>query len=134
MELSSNMITPVYAALIALLFVALSVRALRLRHRFSVAVGSGGEPELERAIRAHANCAEYVPIALLLVFFLEVTTELAVWIHLLGARLLLGRLVHAYGISQVRENFAFRILGMAMTFTVIVGAAAALLVDTLFNG
>ncbi len=134
MDLVSNPITPIYAALIALLFVALSVRTLRLRHRFSVAVGTGGERELERAIRAHANCAEYVPIALLLVYFLEATTDLSVWIHVLGASLLIGRLVHAYGISQVRENFAFRIFGMATTFTVIVGAAAALLIAPLLSG
>ncbi len=54
MDFSSTPITPIYAALIALMFVALSVRTLRLRHRFAVAVGTGGERELERAIRAHA--------------------------------------------------------------------------------
>ncbi len=128
MDLSSTPITPIYAALIAFLFVGLSVRTLRLRHRFKVAVGTGDERELERAMRAHANCAEYVPIALLLVFFLEATTDLVVWIHVLGATLLIGRMVHAWGISQVRENFAFRIFGMAATFTVIISAAAGLLV------
>ena len=131
MEIGSISITPINTALIAFLFVGLSVRTLRLRHRFKVAVGTGNERELERAMRAHANCAEYVPIALLLVFFLEATTDLVVWIHVLGAGLLIGRVVHAYGISQVRENFAFRIFGMACTFTVIVGAAAALLVGAL---
>ena len=131
MNLSSNLITPIYAALIALLFVGLSVRTLRLRHRYKVAVGTGDERVLERAMRAHANCAEYVPIALLLVFFLEITTDLALWIHAAGASLLIGRLVHAYGISQVRENFVFRIFGMAVTFTVIISAAMALLANSL---
>lgn len=128
MDISQTPVTPIYAALVAFLFVGLSARTLRLRHRFKVAVGTGDERTLERAMRAHANCAEYVPIALLLIFFLEATTELAVWIHVLGASLLIGRMVHAYGISQVRENFAYRIFGMAATFTVIVGAASALLV------
>ncbi len=134
MDLSANLITPIYASLIALLFVALSVRTLRLRRRFSVAVGPGGEPELERAIRAHGNFAEYVPIALLLIYFLEVSSELTLWIHVLGAALLTGRLIHAYGISQVRENLLFRVVGMATTFTVIVGTAAALLVRTVMAG
>ena len=131
MDFSSTPITPIYAALIALLFVGLSVRTLRLRHRFKVAVGTGDERVLERAMRAHANCAEYVPIALLLLFFLEATTDRALWIHALGASLLLGRVVHAYGISQVRENFTFRIFGMAVTFTVIISAALALLAISL---
>lgn len=134
MDVSSNLVTPIYASLIALLFVALSVRTLRLRRRFAVAVGPGGEPELERAIRAHGNFAEYVPIALLLIYFLEIGSEQTLWIHVLGASLLIGRMVHAYGISRVRENLAFRVFGMAITFTVIVGAAVALLVRAVLSG
>ena len=56
-----------YAALLALLFVALSWRTIGLRRRYCVAVGDGGQPELLRAMRVHANFAEYVPLALLLI-------------------------------------------------------------------
>ena len=45
--------------------------------------------------------------------------------------LVLGRMSHAYGVNQVRESFAFRVSGMAMTFTVILTAAAAILIRTL---
>ncbi len=122
-----DIVTPIYAALIALVFVFLSVRTLRLRHRFSVGIGTGGEPMLARAARAHANFAEYVPIALLLIYFLEISIGTTIWIHLFAASLLIGRLVHAYGISQVEENYKFRIVGMAVTFTVIIAAAFVLL-------
>ncbi len=114
------LVTPLYAAIIALLFVALSVRTLRLRRRFAVAIGAGAEPLLERAARAHANFAEYVPISLLLIAFTELAYGSAAWIHALGATLLAGRLTHAYGISQVKEDFRFRVAGMALTFTVII--------------
>ncbi|MEM7432228.1 MAG: MAPEG family protein [Pseudomonadota bacterium] len=121
------LITPLYAAIIALLFVALSVRTLRLRHRFRVAIGSGDNRVLERAARAHANFAEYVPLALVLIFFLEIQTGNTLLVHILCAALVIGRLSHAYGVSQTKENFRFRVFGMAMTFTVILSSAGRLI-------
>ena len=52
-------ITPVYAALLGLLFIALSVRVIRLRRSRKVAVGARGDEAIERAMRVHANFAEY---------------------------------------------------------------------------
>ena len=49
------------------------------------------------------------------------------FMHALGTGLLVGRLSHAYGVSQQRENFAFRITGMTLTFTVLIASAAHLL-------
>ena len=119
--------TPFYAAVIALLFVALSIRTLRLRHRFKVAIGPSEEPLLARAMRVHANFAEYVPIALLLMLFVEMATRNQTLIHALGLMLIAGRSLHAYGVSQLRENFRYRVSGMALTFTVIITASAVLL-------
>ena len=64
-------ITPVYAAIFAIIFVLLSVRTLRERRKARVAVGGGGNIQLLRAARAHANFAEYTPFALLLITFME---------------------------------------------------------------
>ena len=55
------MITPLYAAIIALIFVVLSFRTLLLRRRLGIAIGTGENPILTRAIRVHSNFAEYVP-------------------------------------------------------------------------
>ena len=64
-------ILPVYAALLALLFVLLSIRTIRTRHSRKVALGHGDDPAMLRAMRVHANFAEYVPLALLLIYFVE---------------------------------------------------------------
>ena len=48
-------ITLLYAALLGLLFVTLSIRTLRLRRQFKVSLGGGEEPVLMRAIRVHSN-------------------------------------------------------------------------------
>ena len=121
------MITPVYAAALALLFVVLSFRTIRYRRQFSVAIGSGEQALLARASRAHGNFAEYVPIALLLIYFIESGAAMPLLVHGLCLLLLAGRLLHAWGISQEQENLRFRVTGMSMTFLTIVIAALALI-------
>lgn len=121
------MIWAMYARLLALLFVALSVRALRLRRRFGIAVGDGGNVTLLRAIRAHGNFAEYTPFGLLLILAAELSEAPGLLVHALGIVLLAGRLVHAFGVSNEAEVFAFRVTGMALTFTCYLVAAVFVL-------
>jgi len=124
-------VTPIYAALLALLFVFLSLRTIRLRRRHRVALGDGDNPELRRAMRAHANFAEYVPFALLLVYFVERDGAHLALVHALGLALLAGRLLHAWGVSQPREDFRFRVTGMVLSFGVLLTAALLLLLPRL---
>jgi uncharacterized membrane protein YecN with MAPEG domain len=122
-------ITFLYAALFALLFVALSVRTLRLRVKLGIAIGDAGNQQMLRAIRVHSNFAEYVPLALLLIYFTELQGASARFIHIVCLCLLLGRLAHAYGVSQVNENPRLRILGTALTLGTLVVAAMHLLLS-----
>lgn len=125
-------ILPIYAALLTLLYLALSIRTVRARRRARVAVGDGGNPQLLRAMRVHANFAEYVPLALLLLALLELRSAPAWLLHGLGLLLLLARLAHAYGVSQVKENFRFRVVGVLGSLATLGVAAAWLLVTGLF--
>ena len=112
-----------YAALLGLLFVALSVRTLRMRRQLRIAIGDAGNETMLRAMRAHANFAEYVPLSLLLIYFAEVTGASASFLHALGASLLVGRVIHALGVSRVKENYALRVAGMTLTLGVLVAAS-----------
>ncbi len=123
------MTTPLYAAIIGLVFVVLSVRTLLLRRRLGIAIGTGEDPELTRAMRVHSNFAEYVPLALILFYFLEVETDADLWIHVLCVSLIVGRLLHAYGVSQVEENYRFRMAGMILTLGSIISASTRLIVS-----
>lgn len=120
-------ITSTYAALLGLLFIALSVRALLLRGKLKVALGNGGHETLERAVRAHGNFAEYVPLALLLLALAEASGMPSGWVHAHAAGLLLGRCVHALGVSRSPETLALRVAGMVLTLAALGGAALALL-------
>lgn len=122
------MTVPFYAGILALLFIALSARTIRLRRTLQIAVGDGGKPEMLRAMRVHANFAEYVPFTLLMIFFVESMGASVLLVHGLGVTLIAGRLIHAYGLSQTDEKFARRVLGMVLTFTALaVSAITAIL-------
>lgn len=109
----------VYASLLAVLFVFLSFRTIRMRRKFRVAVGDGGHPPLLRAMRVHANFSEYTPITLILLFLMAHLGAPTGWIHLLGFAFVSARIAHAYGVGQLKENFRFRVFGMLTTFGVI---------------
>lgn len=121
-------IVPVYAALLAFVFIALSVHVIRFRHKLKVAIGANGDAGLERAMRVHANFVEYAPIALLLLAFAEMQGAYVLLIHGLSGALLLGRCAHAYGMAQEKEDLRLRSAGMVLTFGVIIMTAALLLV------
>lgn len=127
-------ITPVYAALLGLLFVYLSARTILLRRKLKIAVGDAGNRDMLRAMRVHANFAEYTPLALLLIFMLELQNGYGLLVHALSVVLISGRIFHANGVSQSNENFRYRVFGMMLTFTSLTGAALSiLLVNFLAN-
>ena len=98
------------------------------RRAIGVALGDGGDRALLRRQRAHANFAEYVPMALILIALAE-AQGLPHWmLQVLGLALLVGRLSHAYGVSLDPEKLQLRVVGVVLTFTVLVfGALANLL-------
>jgi Uncharacterized relative of glutathione S-transferase, MAPEG superfamily len=121
-------ITSLYAAILALLFYKLSMRTIQLRRQLRIPIGDGGEPQMIRAMRVHANFAEYVPLALVLLFLVESNGAQSWVVHVLGLILLAGRLLHAGGVSRVKEDFRLRIAGMRMTFIMLIAASVYLLV------
>lgn len=126
-------IVPFYASLLAALYIFLSVRVIRIRRQERIAVGEGGNMRLRRAIRVHANFAEYVPLALILVAFVEMQQSTALLVHALCLSLVIGRVIHAYGVSQEKEDYTLRVAAMALTFATIGGSALRLLGSFLFG-
>jgi uncharacterized membrane protein YecN with MAPEG domain len=104
-----------YAGLLACLYLVLTFRTIFLRGSRHVSLGDGGDAALQRAIRAHANFAEYVPLGLVLILLVEGLGASALVVHSLGCALLVGRILHAFGVSQIREPMVFRMIGMVLT-------------------
>ena len=118
-------VTAIYSVLIALLFVLLAARVIRYRRANLISLGDGDDKILLRRVRAHANCAEYAPIGLLLLACAESLSGHPFLLHVVGSMLLVGRVLHAYGVSGPKMNLRLRTAGMVLTFLAIVGGVIA---------
>ncbi len=125
-------VTSGYAALLALIYLVLSARVVAGRFGLDILHGDGGNAQLNRRIRAHANFAEYVPLILILAALLEARATSRYIIHALLLPLLVARLAHPFGM-ETREGslgqYAFRGAPIVVTFLVMTVAAALLLID-----
>ncbi len=124
-------IVPFYAAILALLFIFLTIRIIKLRRSFKITIGDNGNMKILRAVRTQANFAEYVPLCLILLGFIEMQNGNNIMLHTLCSLLVVARFSHAYGISQENENFKLRVLGMALTFTAILTCSFYILASLL---
>ena len=106
------MITALYATICAGILMQLAMNVIKFRRKYRVSLGGGDVEELEAAIATHSNASEYIPISLILLFFLEVN-EASLWlVNIFGIILIAGRCFHAYGMLN---KLSARVLGMQLT-------------------
>ena len=115
----------VWTGLHVILMLALALNVTR--HRFQSANEGYDERRLEKAIRAHGNNIEYVPIILFCIALLVVFGSTAAWVHSLCATLFVSRLLHAHGIQQFAPLPKSRVIGNFGTWGVMLGTAIALI-------
>jgi uncharacterized membrane protein YecN with MAPEG domain len=117
------MITMLYAGLCAILVVMLGLRVVRFRFRHKIGLGDGGNPDLTRRVRAHANAVENLPLALLLLGGMELNGYPAGLIHGFGATLFVSRAAHAWGLSHSSGTSRGRFLGTLFTWLLMLAMA-----------
>ncbi|MDO8692798.1 MAG: MAPEG family protein [Sheuella sp.] len=114
------LVTSIIAAVLTSIFIKLSFAVIGLRRKNKVGLGSGGHEDLERAIRAQGNFAEYIPFGIILVSCLELNGAPWWLVAVPGITLIIGRLIHAVGINVPPPDFSKRILGMQFTFMTLI--------------
>ncbi|MGH8690169.1 MAG: MAPEG family protein [Burkholderiales bacterium] len=119
-------ITAIFAGLLALMLVAISVRVTVLRARKKIDLFDGGDPELGRALRVQGNFIEYVPMALALLGLAEWMGVPAWLAYALGIALVVGRVAHAGALYT--STFPGRAAGATITWIVLVAGALIVLV------
>jgi uncharacterized membrane protein YecN with MAPEG domain len=132
-------ITAITAAILGLIYLALSLRVIQARGTSKISLGDGsGTVTLGQehtvpllvAARSHANFAEYVPLCLILIGFVEMAGTRKWFVILLGVLLIAGRVLHPLGMGRKIPN-PYRAGGIVMTFTVLLLASFAILVHAL---
>jgi len=117
--------TSTLAVLAALGLVALSLPITAHRFRAKVSLGDGRDPMLQARIRAHANFAEYVPLALIVTGLAEAAAAPAWLLWTSSGMLVFGRIGHAIGMFAPPPSLP-RVVGMLLTWGGLALAAAAL--------
>jgi len=116
-------ITGFYGAILAFILIWLSFRVIKMRKGLKVAHGTAGDDQLLRRKNAHGNFCEYVPLILLLMATAEAANSSTLALHAIGIATVVGRMVHAIGMTREPENFSFRQTGMILTFLPLAGVA-----------
>jgi hypothetical protein len=119
--------SPLYVALGGALLLALTIGVIARRRHQRVGLGDGDDAVLLRRVRAHGNAVESLPIGLLMLVALELCGGTMLLLHLLGSALLLGRVLHAWGLSGSAGVSTGRMYGMLLTMLALAGLSISLL-------
>jgi uncharacterized membrane protein YecN with MAPEG domain len=109
-------ITPIYAGFFGIMLVVLSWRVTKLRLKHESTMKEPGHSDLAAAVRAQGNLVEYIPLALLLMWMLEIMRFNPLMIHFLGVFLILARVIHLHGLNQPGGNGRGRKIGTRLTW------------------
>ncbi|MGD9981432.1 MAG: MAPEG family protein [Hyphomonadaceae bacterium] len=106
-----------YAGVNIFILLVLGVLVMLGRRRHKIVLGDAGNEAFTRAVRAHANAAEYIPAALVGITLLALFDPATpVWLlHAAGLSLTAGRILHGFGLHTGALN-AGRMLGMTLTW------------------
>ena len=124
--------TAVFAAMFGLIYAALTLWVVAGRMNMDIMHGDGGDPTLERRIRAHANFIEYVPFVLLILALFECAGGNAILIRTLLTILLVARLAHPFGMLAPKNSprqYALRGIPFIATTLILIVTAACLLIQ-----
>ncbi len=117
-------VTPLYAGLLAFLFMWLSLNVVRGRRLHKISVGDGAEKDMVKRMRTQANFVEYAGTGIMLLLLAELQGLVPWALHLAGLALLAGRVLHAYGFGSTPQIVPLRKWGMYFTLGSICALAA----------
>jgi uncharacterized membrane protein YecN with MAPEG domain len=121
------MTTSLYAGILAIALILLSINVIKSRQKFKVALGDDNNPEIKKRIRAQANFVEYAPMFILLLGITEYNHMPSYLVHLFGIFFFIGRALHAHSMltkeiyvdGKLVGNPSWRVSGMKITFACI---------------
>ena len=117
-------ITSLYAVALAMVLLALFMNVTLKRSALGQSIGDGGNVDLHERIRKHGNFVEWTPMVLILMALAEANQVSAIALHAAGIMLLVGRVLHPFGLKADAPTHPLRIAGNsgAMLATVVLVA------------
>ena len=128
--MESITITPMYAALLGIILLVLSIRVVAvIRAKGNVLYGDGGNADFTTVLRGQANFIEYVPLILILIAFAEAGGTSSGYIHAMVAGLLVGRIIHPLGLTNKPGINPLRFVGINLTWIALLAASIFVLIN-----
>jgi uncharacterized protein len=109
--MTSFPVTSLYAIPLGIIFLVLFMQVVFLRSSLSLSIGDGGNKDLHERIRRHGNFVEWVPMVLILLLINEARGTGLMWLHIAGALLTIGRVLHPLGLKADVSTHPLRIAG-----------------------
>ncbi len=103
--------TPVYALAVSIVYMVLWFRVTSFRGSNGISIGDGGNAALLLRTRQHGNCAEWSSFLLILMILAEGIGAPALYLHITGALLLIGRIAHPFGLKIDNAGHPLRYVG-----------------------
>jgi uncharacterized membrane protein YecN with MAPEG domain len=118
--------TGMFAAALMTLQIVLMGLVIGRRGNNNVLIGTGGVDAVERAVRAHGNLIENAPMLLVCLALIELIGGSDTWVLALGSAFLIGRLMHAIGLSISLGVTVWRFIGTVGSMITMLIAAGYL--------
>lgn len=109
--------TPLYGGILVLIVMYLAFRVVGYRRKEKVGLDANKCSEaMTRAVRAHANAVEYIPLAILMMVMLELNHLNPILMHAFGCTMVVARILHGYGLSNHSAYSFGRFYGTLLTW------------------
>jgi uncharacterized membrane protein YecN with MAPEG domain len=104
-------VTPLYALPLAAIFLVLFFRVSAVRSATGTSFGDAGNTLLLQRVRQHGNFVEWTCFVLILMILAEGMQAPAIYLHISGALLLIGRIAHPFGLKPDNAGHPLRYVG-----------------------
>ena len=118
--------TSLYALPLIVILAILWVRVASARAQLGQSIGDGGNMELLLKVRQHGNFIEWVPFTLVLMVLAEAQGTDALWMHATGALLVIGRVIHPFGLKIDNAAHPLRYIGNTANLIALLSLLVAL--------
>ncbi len=125
--------TPIYALALSAIFLVLFIRVSAMRSATGISFGDGGSAALLHRVRQHGNFVEWVPFVLVLMILAEGMGAPALYLHISGALLLIGRIAHPFGLEADNAGHPLRYVGNGSNILATLNAMVCLGMNLFFN-
>lgn len=123
--------TPIYALAAAVIYLCLWFRVTSWRAAKGISIGAGDDQSLLLRVRQHGNCAEWSSFILVLMILAEGMGAPALYLHISGSLLILGRITHPFGLKADNAGHILRYVGNGTNILAALNVMVCLVVNLL---